>query len=614
MNLSQVLGQLNQLEKSKFVNALDRVCQVVAGQDKKLASKIEKIDGQLKSATSNEINELFIAVKDHYLEDLRDNIAMGGAEITLLIKILSRDGNSVARISWIESLYQKEYARLNKLAKDLKAEIKQLEDESDFERGKRLRVYLKCFEAAYRNDLRFNREAKVTQDERLILNCLAEELSLTHEEVAALEHIVCPATESGMEELITTMRDFGVMFISKRQSKIFVPDEIVKMLNKIQGKELSDKHQIRILRSLSDAELSNICKAHGHPIRGVSRQEKISFVLHAGIQPKVVLERDIHEPSATQNQRKERMKVLIEDLELNVDKIGTTLEERIQIVLDALNEAERMEFNALSASGFKDLLVSLSDTKPSVQQRLQETFEIEPLETIDTELLRALSISPADILYAYTNDEVKEIRNSLGLSRRMNPRSAILESFASATDKLLESYQLLAARDLKGLEAAGLQIKESDLGIKFEEATRALLEQLELNVDEDLRKQVNTSKDQADIIISLSDDDVIVGEVKSIKNGQFSKYSSTSRQVKSYVARCEAQGKRVLQALIIAPEFSKDFVESAEMDTDINISLLEASGLKKIVDAYKSKRNPKFSSKLLIKGGLLKADLIAKSI
>lgn len=44
------------------------------------------------------------------------------------------------------------------------------------------------------------------------------------------------------------------------------------------------------------------------------------------------------------------------------------------------------------------------------------------------------------------------------------------------------------------------------------------------------------------------------------------------------------------------------------------ISLLEAHGLKLILDAYKSKRNPSFAPKLLTKGGLLKAELIAKNI
>lgn len=614
MKLSQVLGQLNQIEKSKFVNTLDRVCQSVASQDKKLAQTISKIDGQLKSATSNEITQLFHAVREYYLNDLRENLSLGGAELGLLVKILSRDGNSVARSSWIETLYRKEHGRLSKLSKELIKEIKLAEDDTEFSRGRRLKTYQECFEVAYTNDLRYNREAKITQDERLVLNCLAENLELTTEEASALEHSVCPAADNELDGLVTRLREFGVVFHSKRLGKLFVPDEVIVLLNEIQGKRLADKHQVRILRSLSDAELSNICKAHAVPSRGVPRQDKIDFALHAGISIQSVLTKDIHDEGATQNERKERLKQMIEDLELDVDKLGTTLPERTEILIAALKSSEASEFEALSASGFKELVSALSNTKPSVQKRLQQVFEIEDVEEVDTELLRALSISPVDILYAYTNDEIKAIRNDMGLSKRANPRKAILDSFASATDKLLENYNNLACRNLKVLEENGVQIKEADLGAKFEEATRALLEQLDLDVDEDLRKQINTAKDQADIIVSLSDDDVIVGEVKSFKNGQFAKYSTTSRQVKAYAARCESQGKRVLQVLIIAPAFSEDFIASAEMDTDVNISLLEASGLKKIVDAFKSKRNPKFSAKLLTKGGLLKSDLIAKSI
>ena len=91
-------------------------------------------------------------------------------------------------------------------------------------------------------------------------------------------------------------------------------------------------------------------------------------------------------------------------------------------------------------------------------------------------------------------------------------------------------------------------------------------------------------------------------------------YSTTSRQVKAYASKYESNGHRVAQVLIIAPSFSTDFIESAEMDTDINISLLEAKGLKDILEAYKSKKKPNFSPKWLTKGGLLKANLIAKAI
>jgi len=164
------------------------------------------------------------------------------------------------------------------------------------------------------------------------------------------------------------------------------------------------------------------------------------------------------------------------------------------------------------------------------------------------------------------------------------------------------------------LREVGAEVAEADIGVKFEEVTKAIFELLDLNIDEDVRKEINTNKDKADIIISLSDDDIIIGEAKTCKSGDFAKYSSTSRQVKAYVNRAENIGKRVAQVLIIAPSFSDDFIESAEMDTEVNISLLEAKGLKLILDAFKSKRNPKFSAKLLTKGGLLKAELIAKTI
>ncbi len=614
MKLTQVLGQFNQIEKTKFTGTLDRICQDVIKTDKKLEQHISQLDGQLKSASSNEITQLFFAVKDHYEQHLRESISLGGTQLSLLIKILSRDGNSIARISWVEALYEKEQKRVSILSKELAKEIEDEPETENLTRSNRLSIYKDCFEIAYRNDERLNREAKVTDDEKMILNVLADRFNLTSEESTGLEHLIIPVPSSGIQEALATLREYGIIFINKRLNKIFVPDEVIDILNKIQGKDLSDKYFIRVLRSMSDSELSCILKAHNTPFRGVLRQEKIKFIIHAGISIYSVLSKDMHDQNATQNHRKDRLKVMIESLNLAVSKLGTTLEERISILINTLKLTENDEFDALSASGFKELFASLSETKPSAITRLQQVFEIEPSENLDAEVLRNLSISPMDILYAYTNDEIKNIRNELGLSKRQDPRRAILESFASATDKLLDNYELLARRDLKGLDSAGIQIKESELGSKFEEATRALLEQLGLGVDEDLRKQINTAKDKADIIISLSDSDVIIGEAKSFKNGDFAKYASTSRQVKAYAGKCEGNGKRVMQVLIVAPFFSDDFIQSAEMDTDINISLLEAGGLKKIVDSYKARRHPKFSAKLLTKGGLLKSDLIAKSI
>ncbi|RJG42796.1 hypothetical protein [Motilimonas pumila] len=612
MKLNQVLSHTNQVERSKFVNCIDKLCQDLKGNPD-LAKQLKKIDGQLKAASGNEITQLFTLIQPLFKQHLKEQLAIGGPQASLLVNILVRDGNCIATIPWIENLYAKEYKEINELSLGLIEDIRQNES-SDFERLNRLEIYLECMTTAFNNDLKANRTAKISDDERSILNVLAERLSLSREEIYALEHSVDPIPELGLESALEYLRENGIILINRRRSEVMIADEVIEVLHDVLGKELHDKYVLRILRSFSDADLSNILKNHGYKIRGIERQEKITTIAHSGLSIRNILMTDLHSEDATQNQRKDRIKQLIEDMDLEIPRIGTRLQDRIDVLIEHLRASEEEEFNILSVSGYKELLETLSPPPLSVEDRIRADFEVENKETLDPERLKALSITPLDILYLYSNDEIKALRNDMSLPRRGNPRSQIIDSFASANDKLIENYHLLACRDLQGLQSAGIEIKEADIGVKFEEATRSILEQLEMTVDEDLRKDINTAKDKADIIISLENDDIIIGEAKSFKNGEFSKYSSTSRQVKAYVKRCEANGHRVAQVLIVAPAFSDDFIDAADMDTEINISLLEASGLQKILAAYKQRRNPNFSPKLLTKGGLLKADLISKSI
>jgi hypothetical protein len=614
MKLNQVLSLVNQVEKSKFITSLDKLCLDAAKNNKALAKKIDNIDGQIKNASGSEITQLYFAVRDFYKVSVKEQILMNSAQTNLLVNILSRDGNCVARISWIESLYAKEWNILQSLAKELHAEIKVSDSDSPNERSKALSIYHACMSEAYTNDKRNNRDSKITDDERGILNVLSAHLGLTTDECAALEHLVDTIPKDGVLEALNILRDMGVVFISKKRQEVFVPDEIVELLNEIQGKDSADKHRLRLLRTFSDAELSNVLKAHGRKIRGIDRADKIHTIIHSGLNARELLAADMHAPEDNQNQRKDRLKQLIADLEIDTGKLGTTLDERIHLIITSLANATEKEFDSLSASGFKELMKTLEEHFPTIVKVIKTQFELEENEVVDTEKLRALSITPYDILYLLSNEEVKTVRDSMGLSKRGNPRFSILECFANATDKLIDNYDLLAKRDVNALREVGADVAEADIGVKFEEVTKAIFEIMDLNIDEEVRKEINTAKDKADIIISLSDDDIIIGEAKTCKSGDFAKYSTTSRQVKAYVSRAESLGKRVAQVLIIAPSFSDDFIESAEMDTEINISLLEAKGLKLILDAFKSKRNPKFSAKLLTKGGLLKAELIAKTI
>lgn len=614
MKLANILSAINQVEKAKFISVLDKLCNDAMKDDKSLAAQVSKMDGQIKNASSNDITQLFKLVLPHFEKAIRTQLAMQGAQATLLTNILSRDGNCIARTQWIESLYGKEWKIIDTRAKSLDALLKEPEESDIFSDTKRATIYFSCLEEAYINDRRGNREAKITDDERGILNVLARQLDVTSDDQAALEHLVDKIPKAGVQDALNALREIGLLFVSKKNQTVYIADEIVALLHRIQGKQIADKHLIRILRTLSDAELSNILKSHRKPMRGVPRAEKIENIIGLGLPVDQLLNNDMHGEDSNLNDRKDRLKVLIHDLDLELIKFGSTLDDRSALILDALNSCSDIEFNSLSATGFKELFASLQKHFPSLTKRLKSEFELEEQEELDVEKLRALSITPHDILYMLSNDEIKSVTESMGNKKRGNARLNILNSFADATDKLIEFYPALASRDLNTLKNANIEIAEADIGVKFEAVTKAIFEQLGLIVDEDLRRSINTAKDKADIIISLSEDDVIIGEAKTCKEGDFAKYASTSRQVKAYVNRCEAAGKRVSQVLIVAPSFSQDFVESAEMDTEVNISLLEASGLKQILDVYKSRRNPKFTAKLFTKGGLLKSDLIAKNI
>lgn len=614
MKLANVLSAVNQIEKSKFVNFLDRVCTEASEHDKELAKRIRNIDGQIKDASSGEVTQLFKLAMPLLSREVKHLLALSGAQAALLVNILSRDGNCVAQISWIERLYAKEWKSINDHSKAIKEVLEKETEPSVFDENRRLGIYFRCLNEAFHNDERINREAKITDEERGILNVLAHQLDVTAEDKVAIEHLVYPIPKNGVQDCLNQLREIGLLFISKKEQTVYVPDEIVAMLHRIQGKQIADKHLLRILRTLSDAELSNILKAHDKRIRGVERVEKISSIFKMGLSVTQILADDMHAEKALLNEKKDRLKALVEHLQLKLDKLGTTLEERIHLIIDTLNNSSDKEFNVLSAAGYKALFETITKHNPKIVKLLREEFELEDNIEIDVERLRALSITPFDILYALSNDEVKDLKSAMGITRRGDLRQVIVEAFANATDKLIENYEALAKRDLATLKQNNIEIAEAEIGVKFEEVTKAIFEELGFAVDEDLRRSINTAKDQADILISLSDDDVIIGEAKTCKNGDFAKYSTTSRQIKAYVNRCEAAGKRVSQVLIIAPTFSTDFIESAELDTEVNISLLEAAGLKKILEAYKARRNPNFSAKLLTKGGLLKADLIAKRI
>ena len=110
-------------------------------------------------------------------------------------------------------------------------------------------------------------------------------------------------------------------------------------------------------------------------------------------------------------------------------------------------------------------------------------------------------------------------------------------------------------------------------------------------------------------------DELIIIECKTVKESGYNKFSSVSRQLKAYYELAQSEGFRVIKILLIAPEFSDDFVTECELDTELNLSLLTASSLKKILEGFKkSRKHKQFPYKLLMRDVLINEDRILKAI
>ena len=65
--------------------------------------------------------------------------------------------------------------------------------------------------------------------------------------------------------------------------------------------------------------------------------------------------------------------------------------------------------------------------------------------------------------------------------------------------------------------------------------------------------------------------------------------------------------------LLIAPEFSDDFITDCEMDTEMNLCLITASSLSKIFEAFKTTKHTSFPH-VLFRDIMINEDRIIKAL
>jgi ribosomal protein S8 len=172
----------------------------------------------------------------------------------------------------------------------------------------------------------------------------------------------------------------------------------------------------------------------------------------------------------------------------------------------------------------------------------------------------------------------------------------------------------IANRNYNLLVENGLNIKEADLGIQFEEVTKTIFKHLGFNVDIDLKNKLNTAKDKVDIVLNEGGKEIVIIECKSVKEKGYNKYSAVSRQLKAYKKLAEKNDFTVKKMFVIAPAFSDDFVNECGLDYELNLSLISADTLFAVHSVYDEKSSKPLSISLLMRDVLIDKERVLKAM
>ncbi|MEX2379647.1 MAG: hypothetical protein WD530_02820 [Vicingaceae bacterium] len=283
-------------------------------------------------------------------------------------------------------------------------------------------------------------------------------------------------------------------------------------------------------------------------------------------------------------------------------------------MIDYFDSVERDEKVGISIDGYEKLLIDLGNSLPKLNQLIKDEFELQEVDALKSNLLLDYNIKPRDVIELIEVKALESFCKEREIKTRGHLITNILEAYKDSENLFLENYVNIGLRNLNELKENNITIKESELGIKFEDLTKKILENLGFNVDESLRKQINTKKDKIDILINLGNDDLILVECKTLKESGYNKFSSVSRQLKSYAQLVKKNDYNVIKSLLIAPEFSDDFISECELEYELNLSLITADSLIKIHEGFKESKMKELPFKLLMRDVLIQEDRILKAI
>lgn len=593
MKLEKILDKLGSLEKNSFIKAIDNVISKNPKNSKEIDKILSSSNKGLKSVDNQNISKVFALTSKEFQQNVKCEFQEITSQLDILIDIIIRDGNCIMKQDWFSRLYEIEIKLLKKKIKTLNDNFENDKSDLSESRKRDYKIYKSCLYTAYYNDQDNNREAKISSDELSIILTLSKQLGLSQEEIKLINYSILPVQKLDIQEVIKSLKNIGIIFYSNKENTIYVADEMVRLLRKIREKEIAEKFYRRTLKLLREPIINQISKDHNID-RKLSYSQKIEEIIKEGVSFTDLLLSDIYKPGSTLTDKKKTLNELCEK-GLNISNLkGSTLDDKISSLIEYFENIERDEKVGISLDGFDKLLTELNLSLPDLNKQIRVQFELQDEFVLKADFLLDYNIKPRDILDLITKEDRTKFIKDNSIKQRGDDILNILEHYKDVENLYLENYENVGYRNLNLLKENGIFIKESELGLKFEELTGIILKGIGFNVDDVLKSQLNTNKDMMDILLNLGNQEIIIVECKTSKERGYNKFSSVSRQLKSYQNLALKNNLRIVKILLVAPEFSDDFVTDCEMDTEMNLSLITSSTLSNIYDAFKSSKYTEF--------------------
>ncbi len=614
MKLERILERLNSLEKGQFIKIINNLCSETKSNPK-LEAILSQADSNLKNADAIQLTQAFDALSDRYVDFVMEDYSKVSSQIDILLNIITRDGNCIMRLDWFAKLYEEEIKKQKKAIEAFKSDVNAEKPSMDPARVRDYKIFAACLKTAYFNDVSSNFSPKITPDEQSILDTLANSLELSLDERTMIKYSVLGIKKvPNIEDVVAELKEKGLVFLSKKNNVIFVADEVVSLARRIRGREIADKYFRRVLLQFKEPQINLICRKHGIDVK-LSYHEKIEAIISSGVSFSEMLKEDIHKNDLKLVDKKKAVAELCDEKLAIVPAIkGATLDDKVANLIDYFSKLYGDEKIGISSGGYERMLLDLSTSVKGAEKTVRDAYQLQEEDVMHGEFLTDFNIMPRDILELFPADALVELCEAKGIKTRGNVVDNIIAAYKDTEDLLVENYESIGFRDINTLKENGITLSEAELGSSFEDVTKYIFVKLGLNVDEKLRKKLNTDKDKMDILLRTGDNSVVLVECKTVKENGYNKFSSISRQVKAYKNLLEKNDFQVDRIFIVAPDFSDDFVADCGDEFTLPITLLKASSLSAIYHTVKSVGVGRFTIQMLTRDILVQEDRIIRAL